>query len=1400
MTKDTRWRPNQAGFLNFWFFKDDIFEFINGKLHLMGENMSGKSVTTQSLITILLDGKKDATRMDTFGSRSRTLRDTFLGSTGDKDRQERNNQDKLGYTYLEYKRGIHDEYITTGMGLQAKAGVQDLDYWFFIILDNSRIGKRPQDIKLYKEERIDGDVKKIPLSKEELREQLGEGGKIYTTNAEYMKAVNDYLFQFREIQVFEHLIKLLIALRSNKLGGGQKPKMVYEILTNSLSSLSSEELSPLSNTIESIDTIERELTELQFGYDYIEVITSVYEAYHEVYLAEVANGYLKAENRLQNLYERQRYNSNQLSTTQSNVVKLTEEIAHLEAKEKTLNERIEALRSKEAKDLSIQKGRLENQKIDITRLMKPKQEQKKNKETKIKEMNQLFEDTSTNSLKLINHLKDELSEMEHCALESSFKQHSRHAGHFITRYEHFDYDFSLWNQDIQSYQTFIHDIQKQIFDLEKLGHKKTVLMEEKNKATVLLNKKQEELRMMRKKLDELKKTFSNEMDEWLEDNEFLVMNGEEKERLLKKLYHFPYSVTERELKEMIEHQFTDVKRKINDEIHQVDRLEGEIGQKQSSVEEELNEWIVGKMPQPHLSKEKESVLEAIRDWNIPHILFYDAVEFQVGLSEKEMASIESALENTGLLTTVIADSKWDPQLSEHITVPNKQGTPYMFNLTQYLKPSKKSGKLAVWVEELLSHVGISKDEECFILSNGNFKNGIIKGQASIKESPQYLGERVQVQYKKQIMSSLENKLDEISHELEKLQQEKSDLFLQLDLLDDEYHNLPDNSEILDLYQALNRNEQSISDIFETKLDSERKRLTTLQNEMDTMTRRIQVEADFTETPLTSEAFSEVRDEMQRYDRHLNQIKMTYTELKSIQQSMDSYNTQKQSLLEDVDNLSAEISSHEKELQKIEVQISVIMEEMERSGLLDNERQILEYMKELHSIPDKKDYLRKNLLKEESKSLQLSEKISFMLKEKGVREVIRNAWEKYFSSLFTLGENDTLRRVAEEYLEIARNYLVGKEDLRNLCTRSEKELLKEFYKSRQAIAQYSPILDEYVSNIEDNLEIPSELDELNLDTEWNDLISLRKYKLVLDIQINGIIQRREPRYVLSVLKERMDLQRANLSDRDKRMYEEILLGSIGRTIKRKIVQTKEWVKNLNEIMMNINTGGGLQFGIKWVPLKATTEEELNTREIVRLLEIDAPLLKPEDREKLIDHFRSKIETRKLEQGLDQYTGFDLKETFKEILDYRNWFEFQLISKYVNEEEFTLVDQDKFGKFSGGGRALALYIPILAAVSSCYGEAHYDSPRIISMDEVWAGIDNKNINEMYKLLEELEFDFISNSQFVSGCSPALKGLSIYELIRPKNSKEINFGRYIWNGKYKEYVKNNSLSEDYPGSANM
>lgn len=53
----TKWQMNRAGLLSFWYYDDEIFEFANGKLLLRGTNGSGKSVTMQSFIPVLLDGK-----------------------------------------------------------------------------------------------------------------------------------------------------------------------------------------------------------------------------------------------------------------------------------------------------------------------------------------------------------------------------------------------------------------------------------------------------------------------------------------------------------------------------------------------------------------------------------------------------------------------------------------------------------------------------------------------------------------------------------------------------------------------------------------------------------------------------------------------------------------------------------------------------------------------------------------------------------------------------------------------------------------------------------------------------------------------------------------------------------------------------------------------------------------------------------------------------------------------------------------------------------------------------------------------------------------------------------------------------------------------------------------------
>ena len=64
-----RYVINKLGLVNFWYYDIEEFELANGKLLLRGSNGSGKSVTMQSFIPLLLDGNKSHERLDPFGTK-----------------------------------------------------------------------------------------------------------------------------------------------------------------------------------------------------------------------------------------------------------------------------------------------------------------------------------------------------------------------------------------------------------------------------------------------------------------------------------------------------------------------------------------------------------------------------------------------------------------------------------------------------------------------------------------------------------------------------------------------------------------------------------------------------------------------------------------------------------------------------------------------------------------------------------------------------------------------------------------------------------------------------------------------------------------------------------------------------------------------------------------------------------------------------------------------------------------------------------------------------------------------------------------------------------------------------------------------------------------------------------
>ena len=49
---NSRWQASRIGFVNFWYYDQQEFSFVNGRMLLRGANGSGKTVTMQSVIPL----------------------------------------------------------------------------------------------------------------------------------------------------------------------------------------------------------------------------------------------------------------------------------------------------------------------------------------------------------------------------------------------------------------------------------------------------------------------------------------------------------------------------------------------------------------------------------------------------------------------------------------------------------------------------------------------------------------------------------------------------------------------------------------------------------------------------------------------------------------------------------------------------------------------------------------------------------------------------------------------------------------------------------------------------------------------------------------------------------------------------------------------------------------------------------------------------------------------------------------------------------------------------------------------------------------------------------------------------------------------------------------------------
>ena len=326
-------------------------------------------------------------------------------------------------------------------------------------------------------------------------------------------------------------------------------------------------------------------------------------------------------------------------------------------------------------------------------------------------------------------------------------------------------------------------------------------------------------------------------------------------------------------------------------------------------------------------------------------------------------------------------------------------------------------------------------------------------------------------------------------------------------------------------------------------------------------------------------------------------------------------------------------------------------------------------------------------------------------------------------------------------------------------------------------------------------------DLSALVEWKNLITIQDTRKVSSIEE---FKNKKFRYQMSeysVEIERLVLRLENLFIEGASL-EPTLLERIRRSVERFGEIYKEdintvytWWQDLNTDFIRLNQN--YQDYIRDLN-SVKAEEMMRTKEflvfkdkLVELLKKDYRLMREDEAAKLSLHFRSKVEEAR-RHAKDSGGMVSFYQVMKDTLDYRKWFEFQLFSQKSGERQKELTNS-VFGTFSGGEKAMSMYVPLFSAVVAKYQGARKDAPRLISLDEAFAGVDNKNIRDMFRLMTEFEFDFIINSQVLWGDCDTLDALAIYQLLRPENAKFVTVMPYLWNGKVKEMLDDEGMLEE-------
>ncbi|MFZ5680178.1 MAG: TIGR02680 family protein [Pseudomonadota bacterium] len=1356
-----RWQPLRLGLVEMFHYDSEEFWFRDGHLLLRGNNGTGKSKVLSLTLPFLLDAQLKPSRIEPDGDSGKKMSWNLLMNSYDR---------RIGYAWIEFGRRGDDgtpHYLTLGAGLSAVAARPQVESWFFVLEDADNAPRINQDLWLMSEQRV-------VLTRERLRDTLDGRGQVFDTAASYRRAVDERLFHLGAKR-YDALMDTLIQLRQPQLSKKPDETALSNALTEALPPLAPELLGDVAEALGQLEEDRRQLEEYQALAKAVDRFDQRYRIYAGTQSRRQARTLRQAQTEFDNASRSRSEAQDRFETAET--AETNARTAHdaAEVALKREQSRLETLRSgagmedanrleSAEKDAAARQRALSvaiNAAAEASRRLKRSTEETADAAQRVmhaeREMASLRGEcvVYADATGIANiHAENPLAKFEAASL-AELTPHAFEKARSDLRAlvaERRDEIASLRRRDAEVASAELLHAQRQAARDEKQDAAEAAADRRERADSDVEREGQNLIQAWERCFASLKQNQVSPDDgfaalaalsEWV-----VALDGDNPAR--QRLQAAQQQTSER---------LANSRASLDGQRQTVEAERKELNDERSRLEGGLDTAP----PQPYI---RDSSVRTARE-GAP---LWKLVDFRATLTIPQRAGLEAALEATGLL---------DAWLSPDGRLQSDDREAPLYDV-QLIERQPQSPSLADWlhadvptdgsipatvVERVLRGIACADDDpteaESWVAPDGRFRLGALRG-AWAKSEAVYIGYAARAAARTRRLSEIAARLARLADELMALQTLADQLTQAQSQAADEWRLAPADEALRSAHLAAATAAREAATARQRLAESATQYQASEQALQAARQRRADDATDL-RLPVSPADLAGVEAELGRYQEaqlHLTQmIQEVRLALPELQRQRIREDEARDTVIAQDNQLSAARIEAEEASVRFDVLRKAVGAKVE-----ELRRQLADARKAAESSEAALNLAREDLRKSgEARAVAQEQTVTANTAFEQRSDARTEATSKFqrFAATgllaaalpgvvlpdmgvpWTIDPALTLARRAEQALSTI-------DDKEDAWARVQKQISEELTELQTALSALG-----HRTQAEQN--------------DWG---------LIAHIIYQNRPER--PDQLATRLTEEIAQRSELLTANERTVLENHLQAEIASEVQR-LLQAAEIRRDaINKELHSRPTTTGVRYRLLWQTLAEEEGAPVGLEAArKRLLNVNADLWSAEDRKVVGAMLQQRItaERERAASGAGKDSGGALIEQLARALDYRRWHRFR-VERWQDGHWRKLS-----GPASSGERALGLTVPLFAAIASFYSQGSYAlAPRLMLLDEAFAGIDDAARAHCMGLIREFDLDFVITSEREWACYAELPGVAICQLQRREGIDAVFVSRWTWDGRAK------------------